>query len=452
MIRSKAAGLPRTRAARLWRHFVFVLPALWILSVLAWQWWGPGGSQSVQLLAAAPAIACAGSGRRRCVLMGGISAICALVPISAAEPGDRTDAAPRVGTCGAIVAVVAASYLTSGRRRRLVSELEEARAVATAAQDVVLRPLPARLGGVTLAGGHLSATRGAAVGGDLYEALSTSHGVRVVIGDVRGHGLAAMGGVAAVLGSFREAAHDEAELPDVLRRLERAWHRHQREGARPGHPATAARPHPGCPSAEPCPACAAAGDHPAAPENPHDPHENPRETPDEQHGALPLAEEFVTVLLLEIGPDGSVTALNCGHPWPYLLCDLRTDGPRARQVAPGEALPPLGLFPLPAGLAALPCARLRPGEALVLHTDGAEDARDVHGSFFPLQRALAQAAGQPVIVPSAVVAEVQAGVLAHTGGRPADDVALLVLRQDRRPGAAVSAGQPSPAGEPRSRA
>lgn len=440
MIRSKAAGRSRTGAARLWRFVVFVLPALWILSVLAWERWGPQDIQSVQLLAAAPAIACAGSGRRRCVLMGGVSAICALLPISAAEPGGQADTVPTVGTCGAIVAVVAASCLTSGRRRRLVSELEQARAVATAAQDVVLRPLPARIGGVTLAGGHLSATRGAAVGGDLYEALSTAHGVRVVIGDVRGHGVAAMGGVAAVLGSFREAAHDEAALPDVLRRLDRAWQRHQRERALAAHPATAAEPHPAGPCARPGPAGTAAEDRPAPPGG-----------CDEEAGCSALAEEFVTVLLLELRPDGTVTALNCGHPWPYQLSDLRTGEPRARQVTPGEALPPLGLFPLPPRLAARPCARLRPGEALVLHTDGAEDARDVHGSFFPLQRALAQAARQPVIVPSDVVAEVQAGVLAHTGGRLADDVAVLVLRQDRLPGAAPATGRPAPAGEPRTR-
>ncbi|MBH5337876.1 serine/threonine-protein phosphatase [Streptomyces pactum] len=433
MIRSKAAGRARAGAARLWRLFVLVLPALWILSVLAWERWGPQDIQSVQLLAAAPAIACAGSGRRRCVVMGGLSAICALLPISA-ERGDRADTVPTVGTCAAIVAVVAAGCLTTGRRRRLVKELEQVRAVATAAQDVVLRPLPARLAGVTLAGGHLSATRGAAVGGDLYEALSTPHGVRVVIGDVRGHGVAAMGGVAAVLGSFREAAHDEAELPGVLRRLERAWQRHQRERALAAHPSGAAEPHPAGRCGRPR---ARAGDRPGPPGG-----------PDAGTGPGLPGEEFVTVLLLEIRPDGTVSALNCGHPWPYVLSDLRTGGPRVRQAGAGEALPPLGLFPLPGDLAARPCARLRPGQALVLHTDGAEDARDGHGAFFPLRRTLAQAAGQPVIVPATVVAEVQAGVLAHTGGRLPDDVALLVLRQDRLPGGPPTAGRAAPAGEP----
>jgi hypothetical protein len=34
-------------------------------------------------------------------------------------------------------------------------------------------------------------------GGDLYEVIGTEHGVRVVMGDVRGHGIAALGTVAA---------------------------------------------------------------------------------------------------------------------------------------------------------------------------------------------------------------------------------------------------------------
>ena len=37
-------------------------------------------------------------------------------------------------------------------------------------------------------------------------------GVRVLIGDVQGHGLAAVGTVAALLGAFREGVLDDAEL------------------------------------------------------------------------------------------------------------------------------------------------------------------------------------------------------------------------------------------------
>ncbi|MET8686545.1 PP2C family protein-serine/threonine phosphatase [Streptomyces sp. NPDC004732] len=269
-------------------------------------------------------------------------------------------------------------------RRALLRELRQLREVAGAAQNVLLRPLPSRVEGLALAAGRLSASRGASVGGDLYEVVATDHGVRVVMGDVRGHGLAAIGTVAAVLGSFREAAHDEPELPLVLRRLERALGRHLRERSRAEHPASGG----------------------AAPET-------------------PLSEEFVTVLLLEIDRDGGISALNCGHPWPHLLSGT------AQPLTDGEPLPPLGSFPLPADLPVLDCGRLLPGEALVLHTDGMEDARDAAGTFFPLRAVLADAARVPPVSPQGLIRAVYAELLRHAGRLPSDDAALLVLRNDR---------------------
>ncbi|MGW0398435.1 SpoIIE family protein phosphatase [Streptomyces sp. NPDC003002] len=86
------------------------------------------------------------------------------------------------------------------------------------------------------------------------------------------------------------------------------------------------------------------------------------------------------------------------------------------------------MVPVSARVRAEPCGELRPGETLFLHTDGAEDARDADGRFFPLRRVLAQ---EPVVTPARLVAGVHAALLRHTGGRLADDVALLVLRNDR---------------------
>lgn len=271
-------------------------------------------------------------------------------------------------------------------RGTLLRELRQLREVAGAVQDVLLRPLPPRVEGLTVAAGRLSASRGASVGGDLYEVAATEHGVRVVMGDVRGHGLAAIATAAAVLGSFREAAHEEPELPVVLRKLERALGRHLRERSRAEHPANGG----------------------AVPKS-------------------PSAEEFVTVLLMEIGPDGGMTALNCGHPWPYRLSG------HAEPVRGGEPLPPLGPFPLPAELPVLHCGSLLPGEALVLYTDGMEDARDAAGRFFPLRAALAEAVRVPPVAPRTVIRSVYAQLLRHTGRLPTgDDAALLVLRNDRR--------------------
>ncbi|KUL20767.1 PP2C family protein-serine/threonine phosphatase [Streptomyces regalis] len=259
-------------------------------------------------------------------------------------------------------------------RQVLLRELRQVRKVAGAAQSALLRPLPARIDGLNVAAAQLSADRSACVGGDLYEVIATEHGVRAVMGDVRGHGIAAMGTVAAVLGSFREAVHDEPDLGRVLRRLDRALARHLRERSRDD----------------------------------------------------PVAEEFVTVLLLEIGRNGEISALNCGHPWPYLLT-----GTTVEPLAGTDPLPPLGPFPLPAELTPLPCGSLLSGDSLVLYTDGVEDARDTRGRFFPLQAALVEAVRHHPITPQTILRTLFTAVLRHTRGRQADDIALLVLRNDR---------------------
>ncbi|MFC6065715.1 PP2C family protein-serine/threonine phosphatase, partial [Streptomyces ochraceiscleroticus] len=366
------------------RLFVLVLPGIWVAAILAWELAGTGHAQPLQLLAAAPAIACAGTGRRECVVLGGLCALIALVPLGAA--GQDTAPATRLGTCAAILVVVAASYLTAGRRARLLRELARTRDVAEAAQRLVLRPLPERIGGIRVAAGHLSAGEGALIGGDLYDAVPTRYGLRVVIGDVRGHGLPAVGTVSAMLGCFREAAHDEPELSGVLRCLDRALARHL---AGRGGPA-----------------------------------------PEEGAGAedAGMAEEFVTVLLLQVAQGGEYTALNCGHPWPY-----RFSSGTAEPVAQDEPLPPLGLFPLPDRLHPL-SGRLAGREGLLLYTDGAEDARDAHGAFFPLHAELLaclSGAAPPPLAPRALVAAVRDRIVRHAGGRLTDDVALLALAEDR---------------------
>ncbi|WP_282704207.1 PP2C family protein-serine/threonine phosphatase [Streptomyces sp. CC219B] len=272
-------------------------------------------------------------------------------------------------------------------RQTLLRELRQIRRVAGVAQSVLLRPLPPRIDGLNIAAAQLSADRGATVGGDLYEVIATEHGVRVVMGDVRGHGITALGTAAALLGSFREAVHDEPDLGRVLRRLDRAFARHLRERSREEHPAGGREP------------------------------ENP------------VAEEFVTVLLLEIRRDGEVRVLNCGHPWPYLM-----SGTTVEPLTRAAPLPPLGPFPLPPDLSAAPAGRLLPGDSLVLYTDGAEDARDAHGRFFSLRAALAGALHTQPSSPQLVLRTVLTALRRHMTGTPSDDIALLVLRNDRAQG------------------
>ena len=78
--------------------------------------------------------------------------------------------------------------------------------IAEVAQRTILRPVPPRMGRVALAVRYLSATEDALVGGDFYEVAVTRHGLRVLVGDVKGKGLEAVQLAALVLAGFRAAA------------------------------------------------------------------------------------------------------------------------------------------------------------------------------------------------------------------------------------------------------
>jgi hypothetical protein len=82
--------------------------------------------------------------------------------------------------------------------------------VAEAAQRALLSPLPEQLGPLKLGVVYLAAAAEARVGGDLYEVTATAgHGIRLIIGDVRGKGLGAV-----------EVAHGVGTLNEVADRLD----------------------------------------------------------------------------------------------------------------------------------------------------------------------------------------------------------------------------------------
>lgn len=217
---------PGRDRARAW--LVLVLPGSWVAVVLALEAAMPDRIQLTPLLAAAPAIACAGTGRRQCVLLAGLCALFALVPLGSGAAG-QAGPGQRIGTFGAILAVAVASYVISRRRLRVLHDVTQVWAAADAAQDALLRPHRTEVGNVRVAARHASASSGPAIGGAFYEVLDTPYGVRAVIGDAGAGGLSGLQAVeraAAVLGSFREAAYDEPDLRDVMRRLEVSLRRH----------------------------------------------------------------------------------------------------------------------------------------------------------------------------------------------------------------------------------
>ncbi|MEU9084963.1 PP2C family protein-serine/threonine phosphatase [Streptomyces sp. NPDC048357] len=271
------------------------------------------------------------------------------------------------GTDLATVAVVGLlSVVIAWVRQRRDAQLVSVRTVAEAAQLAVLPPVPERVGAVRCSGLYRAAQRGTLVGGDLYDVRAGPHGVRALVGDVQGHGLAAVGTVAALLGAFREGVIDDRGLAAVAGRLDR------------------------------------------------------RLVADAKAASVEHPELFATAVLLEFPPGlDLVRIVSCGHP-PALR--LRGAVVEELVVEPGPPLG-LGLAGPPPAVAELP---LRPGDQLLLHTDGVTEARDAAGHFYPL------AARVPVLArdPGGLVQAVWRDLAAFTDGGPRDDVALLLLSLD----------------------
>ncbi|MEV8564468.1 SpoIIE family protein phosphatase [Streptomyces sp. NPDC051322] len=219
-----------------------------------------------------------------------------------------------------VAGVTAAGIAAARTRQRREALLASVRSIAEVAQRVLLRPVPHSAGHLRAAVSYTSAVAEAHIGGDLYEVVAAPEGVRVIVGDVQGKGLEAVETAAVVLGAFREAAHDEADLLGVGARVERAADR-----------------------------------------------------------AL-QGEKFVTAVIAEITSDGGAVFLNYGHPPPLVV---RTDGSAHFPEPPQYALP-LGLgvhekeSPRPFQV------DFGPGDQLLLYTDGVTEARDRAGAFYPL--------------------------------------------------------------------
>ncbi|WP_067490701.1 PP2C family protein-serine/threonine phosphatase [Actinomadura hibisca] len=256
------------------------------------------------------------------MLVGGVTLACA-VPLAFQQWPYTPVVAVTVP--GGIVWVTAMLALAAHRRTHADTVHAALRAVAETMQRAVLRPVPHRLGPVRAQVSYLAAAPQAQVGGDLYDVVDTPFGVRVILGDVMGKGLAAVEKATDVLGAFRELAHLEPTLAGTARRLDAYLAGHGREEDR--------------------------------------------------------EEGFVTALLVEIPESGGTAELiNCGHPPPLVLSGGR--------VAFADALPPdppLGLLGMVEGGHTSNVLTLGPGDRLLLYTDGVTEARaKADGRFYPL--------------------------------------------------------------------
>ncbi|WP_377272646.1 PP2C family protein-serine/threonine phosphatase [Peterkaempfera sp. SMS 1(5)a] len=265
------------------------------------------------------------------------------------------------------------------RRIHREQELGRLRSTAAALQREILRPLPLITDLLVVGGLYRPIESDRLVGGDIYEAVASPYGSRVLIGDVQGKGLQAIGAGFAVLGAFREAAHREPTLAAVVTAMEDAVVRHNLYASREG-----------------------------------------------EH------ERFVTALVLGVDERTTCQAINCGHIPPQLL-----DGSGARSVALGEPGVPLGLESLSADPRAVASFDFPPDSSLLLCTDGVTEARDRTGTFYPLGERLA---GWSRLSTAELTGALGADLRRFTSGKQRDDVAVLVVR---RVGAAADrAGDP----------
>ncbi|MEV0535971.1 PP2C family protein-serine/threonine phosphatase [Kitasatospora sp. NPDC050463] len=255
-------------------------------------------------------------------------------------------------------------------RERRNRQLARAQSVAEAAQRALLRPIPERIGSLQIATMYLAAEYEAQIGADLYTATRSGDGARMIIGDVRGKGLAAVGESALLLSAFRLIAAQHATLPDLASTLDRNVSRYLLDFA-----------------------------------------QTDSET----------AEHFVTALFLDIPDDAPVARLtNCGHPPPLLLRHDRV------VCLDGAAAPPLGLGTLVADDYPDDTVPFEVGDTLLLYTDGVIEARDRSGVFYPLAERVARWNG---CTPEALVSHIRRDLLAHAGGRLGDDAAAVAIRR-----------------------
>ncbi|MGW0763551.1 PP2C family protein-serine/threonine phosphatase [Streptomyces sp. NPDC002814] len=277
---------------------------------------GPGVGL-LPLVSLGPAFASLVGGWRRTAVIG---AVALLLVMGLGLYNGLFEESRGFASMAAVAGVTGIGIAAAVMRSRREGELASVRSIAEVAQRVLLRPVPLTAGPLQVAVSYTSAVAEARIGGDLYEVVASPHGVRVIVGDVQGKGLAAVETAAVVLGAFREAAHDEPNLVGLGERLERSVAR-ELEG-----------------------------------------------------------ERFVTAILAEIGARHEAVILNYGHPAPMVV---RKEGTVDFPQPPAYALP-LGLGahgsegPKPYRV------DFAPGAQLLLYTDGVTEARNGDGRFYPL--------------------------------------------------------------------
>jgi serine phosphatase RsbU (regulator of sigma subunit) len=351
----------RRLAQERWLEVATAASAVVVILVCVTRAW-PAPQQLAPLLAVPPALAGIGAASvKRPIAFGAASGIVAVIVAIAVHDALATASVVAVAVTAALS--MAAAAHSAPRTRQIANVLS----AAEAAQRAVLRPLPRRLGPLELGVVYLAAAADAHVGGDLYEVSETPHGIRLIVGDVRGKGLGAVEIAADVLGMYREVAHEVHTLAELARRIDAGLARRWGE-----------------------------------------------------------YEEFVTAVFAEIDPaKGQLSIYSCGHPPPMLIS---ADTVTVLDV-PAPA-PPLGLLRLGDGSGAGRTLPFKPNAQLLLYTDGVTEARDARQAFYPLDERLVVLGGEAGTDDdrTLLLELLREDLLRHAGAPLKDDAALLLVR------------------------
>lgn len=317
------------------------------------------------LLVFLPAFAAALCSPRQTALVSAWVSLVVVAPV-VFQPGERI--LNRVIL--AVFAVGFGALAVYGTRVRVTREdtLVRLRSTAAAMQRQILRPLPLLTGDVLVDGVYEPLQEDKLVGGDIYDVAATAWGTRVLIGDVQGKGLAAIGMAIDVVGAFREAAHREPTVTALVDALEAAVVRHNDYAGQRGEP-----------------------------------------------------ERFVTALVLGVDAGTDTQVVGCGHIPPYLLHEgvVTVVGTEEEHV-------PLGLADLVDEPRTVAWFAFPAGATLLLCTDGLTEARSRDGAFYPLE---ARLGGRVDITAGRLIGSLVDDVRNFTAGVQQDDLAVLAVRR-----------------------